>query len=147
MRSDQRLIDANELYEELSSLRITITGGRYRDKAVEEALRQYRESVLRIIDEQATVKAIAMPCSVGDDVYIVRKYRDGTASHIIEKKCTGVHVTKKVFGHAREKEKLYLVTNSDIGHAQHIPFREIGKTVFFTREEAVSAMRRMRDEG
>lgn len=41
MRSDQRLIDANELYEELSSLRITITGGKYRDKAVEEALRQY----------------------------------------------------------------------------------------------------------
>ena len=88
MRSDQRLVDANGLYEELSSLRITITGGRYRDKAVEEALRQYRESVLRIIDEQATVKAIAMPCEVGDDVYIVKRCRDGTASHIVEKKCT-----------------------------------------------------------
>ena len=147
MKSEQRLIDANVLSEELSSLRITITGWRYRDEAVEEALRRYRESVLRIIDEQATVKAIAMPCSVGDDVYIVKRCRDGTASHIVEKTCTGVHVTKKVFGHGGEKEKLYLVTNSDIGRAQHIPFHEIGKTVFFTREEAVAAMRRMRDEG
>ena len=146
MKSEQRLIDANVLSEELSSLRITITGGRYRDKAVEEAQRQYRESVLRIIDEQATVKAIAMPCEVGDDVYIVKRYRDGTVSHIVEKKCTGVHVTKKVFGYGREREKMYLVTNSDIGHAEHIPFREIGKTVFFTREEAVSATRRMCDE-
>ena len=146
MRSDQRLIDANELTEELSSLRITITGGKYRDKAVEEALRQYRESVLRIIDEQATVEAIAMPCSVGDDVFIVKRYGNGSISHIVQDKCTGLHVTKKVFGHAREKEKLYLVTNSDIGRAQHIPFREIGKTVFFTREKAVSAMRRCTDD-
>lgn len=147
MRSDQRLIDATELTEELSSLRITITGGRYRDEAVEEALRRYRESVLRIIDEQATVKAIAMPCSVGDDVFIVKRYGNGSISRIVQDKCTGLHVTKKVFGHGGEKEKLYLVTNSDIGRAQHIPFHEIGKTVFFTREEAVAAMRRMRDEG
>lgn len=101
---------------------------------------------MRIIDEQATVEAIAMPCSVGDDVYIVKKCRDGTASHIVEKKCTGVHVTKKVFDHAREKEKLYLVTNNDIGHAQHIPFSEIGKTVFFTTEKALAALRRHMDD-
>ena len=146
MKNEQRLIDANVLSEELSSLRITITGGRYRDEAVEEALRQYRESVLRIIDEQATVKAIAMPCEVGDDVFIVKRYGNGSISRIVQDKCTGLHVTKKVFGHGGEKEKLYLVTNSDIGRAQHIPFHEIGKTVFFTREEAVTAMRRMRDE-
>ena len=146
MRSEQRLIDANVLSEEISSLRITITGWRYGGKAVKEALEHYRESVLRIIDEQATVKAIAMPCEVGDDVYIVKKYRDGTASHIVEKTCTGVHVTKKVFDHAREKEKMYLVTNSDIGHAEHIPFSEIGKTVFFTTEKALEAFLRRRDE-
>ena len=86
-----------------------------------------------------------LPCKLGDTVYIIVNLKKGNPSHINEQRCTGIHITEKVFKHRAEKAHRYLVVNSDIGFAQHIPFTEFGKTVFFNREEAeaVFAERRL----
>ena len=77
-----------------------------------------------------------LPCALGDPVYIVVYFRNGLPSHVKTKTCTGIHITEKVFGRRAEKASYYLVVNSDIGRAEHIPFRDIGVKVFFSEKEA-----------
>lgn len=50
-----RPIDANVLAEETSSLHVRVTGLQAGKGVLEEYARQYRESMLRIIDEQPTL--------------------------------------------------------------------------------------------
>lgn len=54
-----RAIDANVLADEIFSLRVRVTGLRAGKGALEEYERQYRESVLRIIDEQPTLPQLS----------------------------------------------------------------------------------------
>lgn len=53
-----RLIDANALMEELSTLTMTITGLRAGKGVLREFMLEYRKSVLRIVDEAPTVDAV-----------------------------------------------------------------------------------------
>lgn len=57
MQKEKRLIYADNLREEIESLSMTITGLRAGKGVLAEFMKQYRDSVLRIIDEQPTVKA------------------------------------------------------------------------------------------
>lgn len=52
-----RLIDADALTEETTSLAVTITGLSAGKAVLNEYMHQYRESVLRVIDEQPTIEA------------------------------------------------------------------------------------------
>lgn len=52
-----RLIDADALAEELSSLTMTITGLRAGKGVLHKFLTEYRESVLRIVDEAPTIES------------------------------------------------------------------------------------------
>lgn len=58
MANEKRLIDADALSEELSTLTMTITGLRAGKGVLREFMMEYRKSVLRIIDEQPTVDAV-----------------------------------------------------------------------------------------
>ena len=58
MASEKKLIDANALMEELSSLTMTITGLRDGKGVLAEFMNEYRNSVLRIVDEAPTVDAV-----------------------------------------------------------------------------------------
>ena len=58
MASEKRLIDANALMEELSSLTMTITWLRAGKGVLAEFMNEYRNSVLRIVDEAPTVDAV-----------------------------------------------------------------------------------------
>lgn len=49
-----RLIDANALMEELKTLQVSVTGIRAGKGILAEYAKQYRESILRIINEQPT---------------------------------------------------------------------------------------------
>lgn len=53
-----RLIDADLLSEELSTLATIITGLRAGKGVLREYMTEYRKSVLRIVDEQPTVDAV-----------------------------------------------------------------------------------------
>lgn len=54
---EQRLIDANALKEEISSLSITVTGISAGKSILRGVLLEYRKTVLRIIEEQPTIEA------------------------------------------------------------------------------------------
>ena len=56
MKKGVRPIDANVLSEEISSLRVAVTGMRAGKGILAKMMQEYRESVLRIIDEQNTLK-------------------------------------------------------------------------------------------
>lgn len=58
METEKRMIEANTLREEISSLRVTVTGLRAGKGVLNDVMNQYRESVLRIIDEQPTADAV-----------------------------------------------------------------------------------------
>lgn len=57
-----RLIDADELIEEIKSHRMVITGLRYGKCKLNEYIKCFIESILKIIDEQPTVNDW-IPCS------------------------------------------------------------------------------------
>lgn len=138
MATERRLIDANALIEKARWMEEPDGDGIPCDiKAV---------SVIAI-EDAPTVDAIPLPCKLGDPVYIIAYLRNGNPSHIIERRCTGIHITEKVFGHRAEKSHHYLVVNSDIGFAEHIPFAKFYETVFFSRKEAEAALaeRKMKD--
>ncbi|MBQ3193772.1 MAG: hypothetical protein IJB59_09425 [Oscillospiraceae bacterium] len=52
------LIDANALREEISSLTMVITGLRFGKGVLYEYVKEYKKSVLKIVDEAATVDAV-----------------------------------------------------------------------------------------
>lgn len=55
MENDVRLIDANALAKELSSLSMIVTGIRAGKGVLREYMTEYRKSVLRIVDEAPTI--------------------------------------------------------------------------------------------
>ena len=58
MADEKRPIDANKLMKELSSLTMTITGLRNGTGVLKKCLTQFRNAVLRIVDEQPTMDAV-----------------------------------------------------------------------------------------
>lgn len=78
---------------------------------------------------------IELPCKVGDTVYTVVF----GAKHINSAKVVGFHLGKfpTLRGQARKE---YLVCYTDYC-LRHIDITQIGKTAFFTREEAEKALK------
>ena len=58
MANEKQLIDPNALVDEISSLTIHITGLRAGKGVLEEFMKEYRKSVLRIVEESPTVDAV-----------------------------------------------------------------------------------------
>lgn len=58
MANEKRLIDAKTLYDELSTLSVFVSGIRAGRGVLNEYMKEYRKSVLRVIDEQPTVDAV-----------------------------------------------------------------------------------------
>ena len=82
-----------------------------------------------------------LPCAVGQLVYMLVYYQGGIPSHYRAKTCTGIHIScEKAVRNRTGTITKYLIVSSDIGRAEHIPFREIGKNVFFSEEEARKAI-------
>ncbi len=58
MANEKRLTDANALSEEISSLSMFMTGIRFGQGVLSEYIKEYRKSVLKIVDEAPTVDAV-----------------------------------------------------------------------------------------
>ena len=58
MVNEKRLIDANELFEQIKSMSVFVTGLRSGKGVLSEYAKHYRESVLRTVDEAPTVDAV-----------------------------------------------------------------------------------------
>ena len=58
MADEQRLINANALSEEISSLSMFMTGIRFGQGVLREYIKEYRKSILKIVDDAPTVDAV-----------------------------------------------------------------------------------------
>ena len=60
MANEKRLTDANTLSEEISSLSMFMTGIRFGQGVLSEYIKEYRKSVLKIVDEAPTGDAVVV---------------------------------------------------------------------------------------
>ena len=85
-----RLIDADALKEELSSLSVTITGLRSGKGVLSEFMEEYRKSILRIIDEQAIIDPESKPLEAF--LHPIDAYKGLKAKYLVFKANTGERV-------------------------------------------------------
>ena len=91
---------------------------------------------VRLADHLIANGVIVLPCKVGDTVYSVK------GNFIKSDTVVGFHLGRfpTLRGQARKE---YLVCYN-INYLSHIDIAQIGKTVFFTREEAEKALAKMK---
>lgn len=96
--------------------------------------------VFDLVKAKQEGRIIVPPCTVGDTIYQVIFYKDGTG-FCVERKVVGFHMGDfpKLRGHKRQE--YFIVFHEVTNDITHINFEEIGKTIFFTREEAEQASR------
>lgn len=146
MQNDIRPIDAHALKEHLSRRHMHELFPDWRELPldVREKIGILGRTFCQAILNAPTVNAIPIPCNIGDTVYSVVFTTDGTGSHICERICSGIHISDKVTRWRHESPVRYLVLKTDDGYSIRIRMDEIGKSLFFTREDAEAALRKGR---
>lgn len=115
---------ANNLIQKLDEL-ITKTDEK-------NELQRYKEA-----EEQGLLEWL--PCKLGDTVYRVIRGKKGRG-HIAPATVSGLHLGDTTRNRRYQKEYEYLVLRVDGGFCAHVNKKDIGKTVFLTREEAEKAL-------
>lgn len=82
---------------------------------------------------------VRLPCKLGDTVYRVIRGKKGRG-HIAPATVSGLHLGDTTRNRRYQKEYEYLVLRVDGGFCAHVNKKDIGKTVFLTREEAEKAL-------
>lgn len=86
-------------------------------------------------------KFIELPCKVGDTAYIIT-FSDKKPYCYYTGIVSGIHITDKKSKGQYSKRFDYLVVRFPVTDSlKHINFKDIGKTVFLTKEEAEQALR------
>lgn len=83
-----------------------------------------------------------LPCRVGDTVYNCIFYKDGTG-HYIRLKVVGFHLGDFPRMRGKDREEYLIIYHEVTNSITHINVAQIGKTVFFTEEEAKKALKEM----
>ena len=83
---------------------------------------------------------IVPPCKIGDTIYKLILFKDRTGFYV-EHQVVGFHVGElpKLRGHKRDQ--YFIVWHKETNSISHLNFEQIGKTVFFTKEEAEKALK------
>ncbi len=93
-----------------------------------------------IADELLADGWMIPPCKVGTTVFQIVHLKDKTG-FIVERKVVGFHIGEfpDIRGHKRGQ---YLIVHHDASNTlTHIDIKQIGKTVFLSREEAEKALK------
>lgn len=121
-----RLIDADDLISNISSMRVYVGGKDITDP-------EYRKSVLTAIDEAPTVDAIVSPVSIGQTVWAIEFYRG---------KPIAIHEDKvQMVGYTSRSIKILLRNHHDFNKAF-----VLDKTVFTTYKAAEAALKARENE-
>ena len=84
------------------------------------------------------VDAVILPCKLGNTVYEVHRWKDGSG-FIVESKMVGLHLfDEKSRRNLPRKEYMVLRCN---GYSKHVDLDKLGKIVFLSREEAEAVLR------
>ena len=128
MANEKRLIDANALKDALSNLEAS-GGHEYYRKGMDDTLHFHMPN---IIDDAPTVDAVEVPCKIGQTVYVIN----------------GLWVSNYVVTHFWYDGcffKFKAINEEYAYECRDFSFfdERIGKTVFFTYEQAESALKKM----
>lgn len=98
------------------------------------------ERIRELLKADKEGRVVALPCKVGDTVYMIERIFD-----IDDGVCDEI-CARKVIGHGGNNlNKLWLIGSGGICNVS-IFVSEFGKTVFLTREEAEKALEARKDE-
>lgn len=83
---------------------------------------------------------VELPCKIGQIVYEVVYFRNGTVSHINPLKVVGIHIGNfpDLRGHKRKSYLVVAYPTSEI--LGRIPLDKVSKTIFLTEKEAKAAI-------
>ena len=107
-----------------------------------EVGKEYAENSCRFFKDRS--KFIELPCKVGDTVYILHRYKDGNG-FLQEVTVSGIHL-RDTIGYRGIPRQEYLVVRGACNLSSHVKLKDIGKTIFFTKEEAEQALRERNNE-
>lgn len=129
---EDKLISARALLERAKHYSFAIRN----DCHPYDAVRIQGEAFRQMVEEAPAVKAVQIPCDLGQKIYEVVLVRDGGYSHINPMTVVGIHVGAwpKYRGHKRKDYLCVTYPTSEV--LGRIPLDKIGKTVFTTLEEA-----------
>lgn len=117
MANEMRLVDAEALKKRIGDLHFHNYG-----------------MALIAICEAPTVKAVVVPCRVGDNLYVISQMRDKRILPFInEYECTSIKLGKRKCCVYHEMDGFIKIFKED----------DFGKTVFLTKEEAEAALAKM----
>lgn len=128
MASEKRLIDANAMHKFVEDMVAKKEGAFANGVPYEWAY------ALTAVDMQPTVKAVVVPCRVGDTLYVISQMRDKRILPFInEYECTSIKLGKRKCCVYHEMDGFIKIFKED----------DFGKTVFLTKEEAEVALAKM----
>lgn len=78
---------------------------------------------------------ILPPCKVGDTIYKLILFKDGHGG-CVPQKVVGFHLGEFPHIRGQERKQYIIVYHEVVNTISHIDIKQIGKTVFLTREEA-----------
>lgn len=93
-----------------------------------------------IADDLLNKNVIVPPCKYGDTIYEAIFHKDGTG-FCVERKVVGFHMGEFPKLRGQERQQYFIVFHEATNSISHMNFKEIGKTIFFTREEAEQALK------
>lgn len=98
------------------------------------------QRIVEIADYMISHGVIFPPCKVGDTVWVLNQ----TRGCIYENKVTGIYIT----GTADYRNSIRLEYTNQHGEKsfRKFTFRQIGKNIFYTREEAETALKNLNPE-
>ena len=82
-------------------------------------------------------RCIILPVSLGERIFV--RYKSGEFPVVVESVVVGAHI-KDTESYRGAPRKEYIVVRSN-GFSKHISVDQIGKTAFFSREEALAGKR------
>lgn len=99
-----------------------------------EAMQMYKEKD----------RYIKTPCKVGDTIYKNILFKDGHGD-TVPQSVVGFHLGKFPHIRGRERKQYIIVYHEVVNTISHIDIKQIGKTVFLTKEEAEEKLKELKE--
>lgn len=105
-----------------------------------------KKDILSIIDEAPSVEGVFPPCKAGETIYRLVYVPNHISAKITPLKVIGFHLLYEDHPGKTTRDEHFICYNRETNKIVHIPFKEIGKTVFFGEAEAEKALNAVKND-
>lgn len=96
--------------------------------------------ILAEIEFAPEVNAIVPPCKIGDMIYEAIPCKYGTGIYV-EREVVGFHIGEFPDGRGAKRKQYFIVYHKATNKISHLNFDQLGKTLFFSKEEALQVLK------